>query len=440
MLKTCLIICKKSENKLFKTLCPGSVIKNSLLTAFKYIFTDLSLIVVVTEGFVQENRLVLPPLIRLSQIKNISPLIMVSEKNYTYSDFIVTNITNLKTTILHMDTYLKNYKQKNNSNIFNDFLILNLFEMLNQILMDKETDKINVFKRCTELTEVALLPAGLAIGETINNQTTLFISQNSFVDIQTFKNVLKTNKIPVENLNIQNNNKSKAHEYTKAYLDNMQTYFIKNNELFLVVIFNKNQIKHEGHMTNLLNKIFEKIEEVIYINSTILREHYVSITDYLTGIYNRRFFDEILNKEIILSKRKKMPLSLLLFDIDFFKRINDTYGHTVGDRVLTSLCSLVTKLLRKSDIFARIGGEEFAILLPDTNEKGAHYLVEKIRATVENETFIIDKQKIKFTISIGLLTVINVDKIDYDTIYKLTDDALYEAKKRGRNRTISKVL
>ncbi|MCB4204440.1 GGDEF domain-containing protein [Deferribacterales bacterium Es71-Z0220] len=440
MLKNCIIICKKSENKLFKTLCPDSVIKNSLLTAFRYVFNNSGIIVVVTEGFVQVNSLVLPPLIRLSKLKNIPPLIMVSEKNYTYSDIIVTNINNLKETIFHMGTFLNNYDPIISSNIFNDFLMLNSFEMLNQILREKQTDKSNIYKKCTELMEIALLPAGLAIGETINNETTLFISQNSFVDIQTFKNILSSNKIPTENLTIQNNEKSKAHEYTKIYLKDTQTYFIKKNDLFLVTIFSKEQIKDETYMTNLLNKLFEKIEEVIHISSTTIREHRISITDYLTGIYNRRFFDEILNKELILSKRKKMPLSLLLFDIDFFKRINDSYGHTIGDGVLTSLCKLVAKLLRKSDIFARIGGEEFAILLPDTDEKGGYYLAEKIRATVENETFIIDKYKIKFTISIGLLTGINVDKLDYNTIYKLTDDALYEAKKRGRNRTINRVF
>ncbi|MBZ4644473.1 MAG: diguanylate cyclase, partial [Deferribacteraceae bacterium] len=80
--------------------------------------------------------------------------------------------------------------------------------------------------------------------------------------------------------------------------------------------------------------------------------------------------------------------------------------------------------------------EEFAILLPDTDEKGSYYLAEKIRNLVESKTFEVDSYKINFTISIGLLVGINVDKLDYNTIYKLTDDALYEAKKRGRNRTI----
>lgn len=438
MEKTCLVICKKSENKIFKGMNFPFAIKNDLLKAFKYIFKHPRVVVVITENFAKYHRLALPALIWLSNEKKIPPLIMYSDKNFTFSEIIVANRANLKEVVSNIANYLKDDDSLGISNIFNNFLLLNTFEMLNQILRKKETDKKTIFNNFSELLEIALLPAGLAIGEKDNDKTTLYISQNSFIDIQTFKNILIKNNISRDNLDIKSN--VKAQVYTKEYLKGMKTYFIQKNELFLIAIFSKKQIKNEKDIESLLKILFEKIEELIIISNNEIREYQISITDYLTGIYNRRFFEEILNKELNISKRKKAPLSILMLDIDFFKNINDTYGHKVGDEVLVSLCKLVTKLLRKSDIFARIGGEEFGILLPYTDEKGANYLAERIRTTVENETFIIDKHKINFTISIGLLTGINVERLDYDTIFKLADDALYEAKRSGRNKTISKIF
>lgn len=435
---TCLVICKQSENEIFKGMNLPIEIKNDLLTAFKYIFKHLRVVVVITENFAKYHRLALPALIRLSNEKKIPPLIMYSDKNYTFSEIIVANLANLEEVVSNIANYLEDDDSVEISNIFSNFLLLNTFEMLNHILRKKETDKKTIFNNFAELLEIALLPAGLAIGEKDNDKTTLYISQNSFIDIQTFKNILIENNISTDNLDIKSN--VKAQVYTKEYLKGMKTYFIQKNELFLIAIFSKNQINNEKDIENLLRILFEKIEELILISNIEIREYQISITDYLTGIYNRRFFEEILNKELNLSKRKKAPLSMLIFDIDFFKNINDTYGHKVGDEVLIFLCKLVTKLLRKSDIFARIGGEEFGILLPYTDEKGANYLAERIRTTVENETFIIDKHKINFTISIGLLTGINVERLDYDTIFKMADDALYEAKRSGRNKTISKIF
>jgi diguanylate cyclase (GGDEF)-like protein len=152
-------------------------------------------------------------------------------------------------------------------------------------------------------------------------------------------------------------------------------------------------------------------------------------SDSLTGIYNRRFFTEFLHNEIIRSERYKKAFSLIMLDIDFFKNINDNYGHDVGDKILKELSGIIAQCIRKSDLFARVGGEEFAIVVPETDLEAAMQLAEKIRLKVEESIFTKD---LKVTISLGLSPYL--DKDDNNTIYKRADNALYKAKGNGRNR------
>ncbi|WP_273265495.1 GGDEF domain-containing protein, partial [Flexistipes sinusarabici] len=120
-----------------------------------------------------------------------------------------------------------------------------------------------------------------------------------------------------------------------------------------------------------------------------------------------------------------------------FKDINDKYGHSAGDHILTSLTSHIQTLIRDSDIFARLGGEEFGILLPETNADGGRFLAEKIRKKVAEKTFSYESSKIILTISAGVLTVKNSEDADYDIIYKMCDNAMYEAKRLGKNRLVA---
>ena len=152
--------------------------------------------------------------------------------------------------------------------------------------------------------------------------------------------------------------------------------------------------------------------------------------DSLTNIYNRIYFSECVHKELFRSERYNKAFSLIMLDIDFFKKINDEYGHDIGDKVLQELALLVTSNIRKSDIFARVGGEEFAIIAPETSIEEAVALAEKIRLEVENTTF---ATNLKFTISLGIGAYQNKD--DENSIYKRADNALYKAKTNGRNRT-----
>lgn len=163
----------------------------------------------------------------------------------------------------------------------------------------------------------------------------------------------------------------------------------------------------------------------------------MALHDPLTDLHNRRYFDTMMKNLLSTSQRSREPLCLILLDIDHFKKVNDTYGHDVGDIVLKELATTLKYMLRESDIIARVGGEEFAIIFPSTNLEGAYKISEKIREKVENlEIKIKEKTPIKFTISIGLSVFDKkVDKTT-ETIAKRADKALYEAKNSGRNRVV----
>ncbi len=151
--------------------------------------------------------------------------------------------------------------------------------------------------------------------------------------------------------------------------------------------------------------------------------------DNLTKAHSRRYFIEYLSNEISRTERKNTPFCLIMFDVDHFKNINDTYGHSTGDEVLKTLISIVQKDLRKSDVLSRIGGEEFTILLPETKIKEAVYTAERARKAVENYIF---KDIGKVTVSFGVTAYQEGDIID--DMLKRSDTALYLAKNGGRNR------
>jgi len=159
----------------------------------------------------------------------------------------------------------------------------------------------------------------------------------------------------------------------------------------------------------------------------------LSVTDTLTEILNRRAFVEIADAAIKLSPRREKPFSLFILDIDNFKHINDTYGHLLGDEILIHFVRTVSSQIRESDVFARFGGEEFIIMLPDTLQKDAVNLAEKIRKSVETHPFSADMFKeIKITVSIGVAQL-KEEKLLRDLIHR-ADTAVYSAKKNGRNR------
>lgn len=154
--------------------------------------------------------------------------------------------------------------------------------------------------------------------------------------------------------------------------------------------------------------------------------------DALTGLNNRRQFEVRLKQEIATTKRQKNPLCAMMIDIDFFKKVNDTYGHASGDAVLRAVASVIKEHLRESDIPSRYGGEEFAVLLPYTHIDEAQIVGERLRKAVESTPVPIDKKNINVTISMGLAEF-NPEETG-EELFERADKALYEAKESGRNR------
>ncbi|MGE3631548.1 MAG: diguanylate cyclase [Sandaracinaceae bacterium] len=155
--------------------------------------------------------------------------------------------------------------------------------------------------------------------------------------------------------------------------------------------------------------------------------------DGLTELHNKRYFNEALERESSRSRRYARAFSLVLFDIDHFKKINDTFGHLAGDSVLRQLGALVRGKVRRDDIPARTGGEEFSVIVPEVSLEGAVQLAEKLRASIESATFRFEGTKIPVTVSIGVAEWTE-DIQDPADLVKRADERLYEAKRSGRNQ------
>lgn len=165
-----------------------------------------------------------------------------------------------------------------------------------------------------------------------------------------------------------------------------------------------------------------------------------SLTDPLMGIYNRRYLEQRLQEEMARSKRYHRPLSVLLIDIDHFKRVNDAFGHQVGDQVLRCIGQFLRENIRESDLAARYGGEEVVILLMDTLESRAIQIAERMRQAIEAKSMCapagpIEELNLKCTVSIGLATLTS-QITQGGQLLRLADMALYQAKQAGRNRTV----
>jgi diguanylate cyclase (GGDEF)-like protein len=158
----------------------------------------------------------------------------------------------------------------------------------------------------------------------------------------------------------------------------------------------------------------------------------MTIVDGLTQIHNKRYLYEALEREVIRARRHERALSVMMFDIDYFKRINDQFGHLAGDYVLRELARIVQDRIRRDEVFARYGGEEFAIVLPETPLEGAVSLAENLRSRVAEHPFSFQGERIAVTISIGCAPLTD-DKTATDLIQR-ADEKLYEAKRSGRNR------
>ncbi len=178
-----------------------------------------------------------------------------------------------------------------------------------------------------------------------------------------------------------------------------------------------------------LVKRYENLSKELLVNLKEIKK--LSITDPLTKVHNRLKFTQDSHEEMIRFKRYQVPFAILMIDIDFFKQVNDTYGHDVGDQIIVKVARSAKETLRETDHFARWGGEEFIALLVNVNRDEAYNLAERIRKNIQHLSF---KNVGNVTVSIGCSLVKENDNID--EVIKRADSALYQAKNRGRNQSV----
>ena len=214
--------------------------------------------------------------------------------------------------------------------------------------------------------------------------------------------------------------------------------------LFVGPVFTDVTVRAESY--DFISSPVNKDELLVRVRSMLKIKEYkdkinkVSTTDELTGLHNRKYLQERLDQEIARARRYKTPLSCLLFDIDFFKVVNDMYGYEWGDVLLKNLAEKLKQMVRKEDVLTRYGDEEFILILPNTSEENAFLFAERFRRDIEKMEFIPagEEERHPITISGGISTypcLANVEE-DANTIIRYAEHALYNAKRRGKNKII----
>ncbi len=229
-------------------------------------------------------------------------------------------------------------------------------------------------------------------------------------------------------------------DYIVAYDKALVKFISDLAEQSLKVIEGQEELKKANDLLEM--RVSERTADLAEVNRLLVlevaeRKHFegklreLSEIDHLTMIYNRRKLFEIMGFEIEKAKRYSRPLSIIMLDLDHFKKVNDRYGHNIGDNVLRTTTHIISEMLRKVDVFARYGGEEFIILCTETELDGAVALAEKIRFTIESYNFPLVGV---VTLSAGVAE--HVDEYSESALIEKADAALYSAKKRGRNRVV----
>ena len=211
--------------------------------------------------------------------------------------------------------------------------------------------------------------------------------------------------------------------------------FRKNGEMFPVEI-TATPMTQENQPSGVVVSFRDITEQ--YIAEEQLKKsneqlHIQSITDPLTQLYNRRYLMDIGLMQFQLSCHNNQPLSVIAFDIDYFKNINDTYGHDIGDEILIKVSQAAKESLRSADILARVGGEEFTVILVNTNADKALEIAQRIQESIRETYVLIGKKKVTCTVSIGIITT-DENTLLYSDILKRADAQLYKAKDNGRDR------
>ena len=200
--------------------------------------------------------------------------------------------------------------------------------------------------------------------------------------------------------------------------------------------FPKNRIGEESLLWVLINTL-EKARLKKEIKNAREKIAMMSIRDELTRLYNRRYFNEVVEKEVSRAMRYETSLVLCMIDLDYFKKINDTYGHLAGDMTLSEIAGMLKKCVRQSDLCCRYGGEEFAVIMTNTDTKGARKVSERFREMVAHELFKYNSSEFHCTVSVGIAKYKPELKQSSTKLVEAADNALYQAKAQGRNRVVT---
>lgn len=207
----------------------------------------------------------------------------------------------------------------------------------------------------------------------------------------------------------------------------------RNQEAAPFGISTGDEIEDLARSFSEIDRALARTREELSVATRRLEE--MATTDELTGLYNRHFVWRELKAEFARTKRFHLDLSCLMIDLDLFKEVNDRYGHPIGDRILKKLASLLRENSREPDTLARFGGEEFIVILPQTDSKGALAQAERMRAEVARHTFKVeDTPPIRLTISVGIVSYPDERVKKFEDLVKVADDALYQSKNKGRNQ------
>lgn len=251
-----------------------------------------------------------------------------------------------------------------------------------------------------------------------------------------------TAPLPLQNLHtgaiigvVQLINKKKKNTYLPFTQSDKEFIELSGYLMALSIVSEQNNIKELKKVSlELEAKVMQRTKKLEDKQKKLIEQAH---EDPMTGLYNRRYLNEIGESLLLIAKRAHASLSVMILDIDDFKSINDSCGHAVGDSVIKSVSSVVLNSVRKSDICARLGGDEFVVLLPNTPANSAKKIAEKIRKMVEENKVVANgATNINCTISLGVTEVLFADET-IDQVIKRADDSLYQAKKLGKNQVVS---
>jgi len=246
--------------------------------------------------------------------------------------------------------------------------------------------------------------------------------------------VLSPDIISKERQTFEYNQSGESYLLTKKYIAELDLYLLVEAK---VENFTQSVTKafYYNIMVSLFITLLVTIIILLYVRKIHGKLNEIASNDALTGLPNRRNFYSQLARFISLKSRRQQHLSLIFIDVDDFKMINDLQGHDVGDTVLINIANTLKSTIRTCDFIARWGGEEFIVLLIDTQLQDAQCVAEQLRVNIEKNTYLLKQSKKKITISLGVTQANNSD--DVDSLFKRADTALYQAKKDGKNRVIT---